>query len=61
VAAGVLGARAAVADGAAAWRGAVVPPLVHLSWGSGLLAGAARFLRIPEPAPQPHHVEVTGA
>jgi glycosyltransferase involved in cell wall biosynthesis len=41
----VAGARAARADGASAWRGALVPPLVHLSWGAGVLAGGARFLR----------------
>ncbi|WP_299038893.1 glycosyltransferase family 2 protein [uncultured Pseudokineococcus sp.] len=41
--AGAAGARAASADGADAWRGAVVPPVVHLSWGAGLLAGTVRF------------------
>ncbi len=46
-AAGVLGARAAATDGAAPWRGALVPPVVHLCWGAGLLAGAARFARVP--------------
>ncbi|MFC3686820.1 glycosyltransferase [Aquipuribacter hungaricus] len=40
---GALGARAAHADGAEPWRGAVVPALVHLSWGAGLLAGLVRF------------------
>jgi cellulose synthase/poly-beta-1,6-N-acetylglucosamine synthase-like glycosyltransferase len=42
-AAGGAGALAARADGAPAWRGAVVPPVVHLSWGVGLLLGAVRF------------------
>lgn len=40
----VAGARAARADGASAWRGAVVPPVVHLSWGAGVLIGGVRFL-----------------
>lgn len=44
VACGAAGARAARADGASAWRGAVVPPLVHLSWGAGVLMGGVRFL-----------------
>lgn len=43
VAAGLAGARAARTDGADGWRGACVPPLVHLSWGAGLLTGLARF------------------
>lgn len=43
VAAGTAGALAARADGVSAWRGAVVPPLVHLSWGAGVLAGSVRF------------------
>jgi hypothetical protein len=38
--AGGLGARAARSDGASAWRAAVVVPVVHLSWGAGLLAGS---------------------
>ena len=42
-AAGALGARAAATDGAAAWRGALVPPVVHLCWGAGVLAGLVRF------------------
>ncbi|MFQ1003239.1 glycosyltransferase family 2 protein [Modestobacter sp. SSW1-42] len=42
-AAGALGARAAATDGASAARGACVPPVVHLSWGAGLIAGAVRF------------------
>ncbi len=42
--AATLGARAARADGASALRGAVVPPVVHLSWGAGLLAGLAHFV-----------------
>jgi succinoglycan biosynthesis protein ExoA len=37
--AGGLGARAAQADGTSAWRAATAVPVVHLSWGSGLLAG----------------------
>jgi hypothetical protein len=37
--AGAAGARAARSDGASAWRAAVVVPVVHLSWGAGLLAG----------------------
>lgn len=43
LASGVAGARAARADGASAWRGSVVPALVHLSWGVGVLLGAVRF------------------
>jgi GT2 family glycosyltransferase len=43
-AAGVLGARAAHEDGADPLRGAVVPPVVHLSWGAGLVVGWLRFL-----------------
>jgi len=43
LAAGALGARAARTDGAAAWRGACVPPVVHLAWGAGLIAGSVRF------------------
>lgn len=50
-AAGTLGARAAAADGAQPWRGAVVPPVVHLSWGAGLLAGFLRFRITADPAP----------
>ena len=41
-AAGGLGARAARADGGSPWRGSVVPPVVHLAWGSGLIAGYLR-------------------
>ena len=41
--AGTAGARAAATDGASALRGACVPPVVHLSWGAGLIAGAVRF------------------
>lgn len=52
-AAGLLGARAAREDGADAWRGAVVPPVVHLSWGSGLLCGLARFARARGTARRP--------
>lgn len=40
--AGALGAAAARCDGASAVRGAAVPPIVHLSWGAGLLAGLCR-------------------
>lgn len=40
---GGAGARAARADGAAAWRGGVVPAVVHLGWGIGLLVGTLRF------------------
>ena len=43
LAAGAFGARAATADGADAWRGACVPPVVHLAWGAGLIAGSVRF------------------
>ncbi len=39
VVAGGAGAHAARADGASALRGAAVPPLVHLSWGAGMLSG----------------------
>ena len=38
-AAALAGAQAAHTDGASAWRGALVPAVVHLSWGSGLLGG----------------------
>jgi succinoglycan biosynthesis protein ExoA len=37
------GAAAASQDGASVWRGALVPPVVHVCWGAGLLAGLARF------------------
>lgn len=40
-----LGARAAARDGSSMIRGAVVPAIVHLSWGSGLLAGLFMFWR----------------
>lgn len=43
VTASLLGARAARDDGADPIRGAVVPPLIHLPWGAGLLAGLARY------------------
>lgn len=43
LACGIAGVRAARADGASAWRVAIVPPLVHLSWGTGVLLGAVRF------------------
>jgi succinoglycan biosynthesis protein ExoA len=42
-AAATLGARAARADGASPVRGAAIPAIVHLSWGSGLIAGLLRF------------------
>lgn len=42
--AATAGAGAARSDGASLWRGALVPPVVHLCWGLGLLAGAARVL-----------------
>ena len=42
---GALGARAARVDGNSASRGAVVPAIVHLSWGGGLLTGLVRFGR----------------
>ena len=45
VAAGALGARAAAVDGASAWRGGFVPPVVHGSWGAGILWGAVRARR----------------
>jgi cellulose synthase/poly-beta-1,6-N-acetylglucosamine synthase-like glycosyltransferase len=45
--AGAAGAGAAAADGASPWRGALVPPVVHLAWGSGLLAGLVRFAHRP--------------
>jgi succinoglycan biosynthesis protein ExoA len=41
-AAGALGARAARADGTAPLKAAVVTPLVHLSWGAGLLVGLVK-------------------
>lgn len=43
--AATLGGRAAAADGADPWRGALIPPVVHLCWGSGLLVGVVRFAR----------------
>jgi succinoglycan biosynthesis protein ExoA len=45
--ASVAGASAAAADGASPWRGALVPPVVHLMWGGGLLTGLVRFARRP--------------
>lgn len=48
----VIGGIAARRDGASTARGAVVPMIVHLSWGAGLIAGLARFLTqgtFPEP------------
>lgn len=44
VCSGAVGARAARADGGAAWRGLVVPTVVHVCWGAGLLAGLVRFM-----------------
>lgn len=41
-AAAAAGARAAAVDAAPSWRAAVVPPVVHLCWGAGLLVGLAR-------------------
>jgi cellulose synthase/poly-beta-1,6-N-acetylglucosamine synthase-like glycosyltransferase len=41
--AGAYGAKVASADGADPWRGSLVPPVVHLCWGSGALAGLVRF------------------
>ena len=38
-----LGARASRADGADPVRGALVPAVVHLCWGSGVIAGYIRF------------------
>lgn len=61
-AAGALGARAALADGAEAWRGAVIPPVVHLSWGAGMLVGLLRFSRAArrvEP-PRRRHTDTSG-
>jgi hypothetical protein len=40
--AGMLGAMAARSDGASPWRGATIPPIVHLAWGAGLLVGLVR-------------------
>jgi glycosyltransferase involved in cell wall biosynthesis len=49
-----LGAAAGWADGAAAWRSALVPPVVHLSWGTGLLVGLVRHRgAAPAGAPAP--------
>jgi hypothetical protein len=50
---GTVGMFAARADGEAGWRGAAVPPVVHLSWGTGLLTGLVRFWRIRPSAPIP--------
>ena len=41
-AAAAAGARAGAADDASPWRAAMVPPVVHLCWGAGLLAGLVR-------------------
>lgn len=40
---GALGVRAAREDGASPLRTAVVPPIVHVCWGAGLIAGLLRF------------------
>lgn len=45
VGSGAIGIAVARADGAAGWRGGAVPAVVHVSWGSGLLAGLLRFRR----------------
>lgn len=42
--AGALGAHAAGQDGTSRWRAASAVPVVHVSWGAGLLAGAVRAL-----------------
>lgn len=39
LAAGSAGASAARADGTSRWRAAAAVPVIHLSWGAGLLAG----------------------
>lgn len=50
--AGGVGARVAATGGASAWRGAVIPPVVHLMWACGLITGLVRFARPPlSPAP----------
>ena len=41
-AAAAAGACAGAADDASPWRAAMVPPVVHLCWGAGLLAGLVR-------------------
>lgn len=41
-AAGAVGALSAKRDGASPWRGGVALPIVHMSWGGGLLAGLIR-------------------
>lgn len=51
IGAGAVGTGASWADGASLWRGALVPPVVHLSWGAGLLAGLVRFARAGNPTP----------
>lgn len=48
----VAAVRAARADGASPWRAALVPPLVHLSWGAGVLTGLVRHAH-PRPALSP--------
>lgn len=51
--AGAAGAGAAAADGASPWRGALVPPVVHLMWGGGLLTGLVQFARHPSAEERP--------
>lgn len=52
LAAGGLGARAALEDGTSPLRAATAVPLVHVSWGAGLLAGGLTVSRQP-PEKQP--------
>lgn len=42
---GTLGAVAAHQDGHSVARGAVIPPVVHISWGAGLLVGLVGVFR----------------
>lgn len=49
-----LGACAARADGASPARGAPVPALVHLSWGTGLIMGWTRFIGTKAAASDQH-------
>jgi succinoglycan biosynthesis protein ExoA len=51
-AAGALGARAAKADGTSALKAAVATPVVHLSWGAGLLVGLVRHAKARKAAPR---------
>ncbi len=61
VAASVLGARAARDDGADPLRGAVAPPLIHLPWGAGLLAGLVRFAGVASTPLPPGHQSLDSA